>query len=248
MQTLLVDLGNSRIKWAMQNGQVMQASTALAHRGQEFSAILAQAWTPLTRPARVVIASVTDPVRQDSLAQWVQQHWSVSAEFVVSPAQGHGLTNAYQEPTRLGCDRWAAMVAAYQHAHSAVCVVDCGSAVTVDVVDATGQHQGGLILPGVHAMSETLTRHTTLAPVDVSNIPPGLLGTSTQAGIARGITFAISSVVQQMMSDLKQTRNMSAVCYLTGGDSAVIAPLLRIPYMMDADLVLKGLAIITHAT
>lgn len=248
MQTLLVDLGNSRLKWALHNGQVMQASTVLSHRDQELSVLLTQAWAKLHRPDRILVASVADSVRKDSLAQWVQQHWSITTEFLVSPAQGQGLTNAYQEPVRLGCDRWAAMVAAFHHANSAVCVVDVGSAVTLDVVKDSGQHLGGLILPGVHAMSDALTRHTTLAAVDFTQDISFLLGTSTQAGMARGITYAISSVVQQMLSDLKHSRDITAACYLTGGDSAMIAPLLQIPCVMDADLVLKGLAIIARAT
>jgi type III pantothenate kinase len=196
----------------------------------------------------VVIASVADRVRRDQLAAWVQQHWSLSVEFIVSPAQGQGLKNSYRDPAQLGCDRWAAMVAAYHAAHSAVCVVDCGSAVTIDVVDKAGQHQGGLILPGIQAMHSSLTRHTTLTSVDFSKLTLSILGTSTQEGIICGITHAISSLVQQTLFDLERTTGMTATCYLTGGDAKVIAPLLHVSYVQEADLVLKGLAIMARAT
>jgi type III pantothenate kinase len=248
MQTLLVDLGNTCIKWAMYSGGQLQASSALLHREQEFSILLSPAWAALTRPQRVVIASVADQDRKDSLAEWVRQHWSLSAEFIVSPAQGQGLTNSYREPARLGCDRWAAMLAAFHTSHSAVCVVDCGSAVTLDVVAATGQHQGGLIIPGMQAMHAALTRQTALAPVEFSQIPQSLLGISTQEGIVIGITRAISALVQQTLSELERTTGVTATCYLTGGDAKVIAPWLHIPYVLDPDLVLKGLAIIVDAT
>ena len=248
MQTLLVDLGNSRIKWAMHSRDMLQACSVLTHRDKDLSALLTQAWTPLTRPQRVVIASVADQDRKDQLAQWVQQHWSLSAEFIASPMQGQGLKNSYQEPARLGCDRWAAMLAAYHAAHSAICVVDCGSAVTLDIVDEAGQHLGGLILPGMQAMHAALTRHTALAPVEFSQIPQSLLGTSTQEGIVIGITRAISALVQQTLLDLERRTGVSAACFLTGGDAKVIAPLLQMPYVLDTDLVLKGLAIIVDAT
>lgn len=248
MQTLLVDLGNSRIKWAMHNGNGLQSSSVLTHRDRGLPELLAQAWVSLPRPARVVVASVTAQDRKNQLASWVQQHWSLKAEFVVSPAHGYGLQNSYLEPALLGCDRWVAMVAAYHVAHSAVCVVDCGSAVTVDVVDAAGRHQGGLILPGVHAMHAALTQHTALAPIDFSQPPLSLLGTSTQEGIICGITHAISALIHQSVLEFERTNDICVTCFLTGGDAELIAPLLKIQYQLDADLVLKGLAIIAGAT
>lgn len=248
MQTLLIDLGNTRCKWAWHDGRVLQASSVLLHRGQEFPALLTQAFARQPRPDRVYIASVADVARRDMLVHWLREHWSISADLLISPAAGNGLKNAYLEPARLGCDRWAAMVAAFQQARSAVCVVDLGSAITLDVVAASGQHLGGLILPGLHAMGDALTRHTTLDAVDFSQDVSALLATSTQAAMARGITYAVSSLITQLLSDLKQQRQIAAACYLTGGDSTVIAPLLQLPYVIDPDLVLKGLALIAHPT
>ena len=248
MQTLLVDFGNSRIKWARHAGGALHPSSVLRHRQQALPALLTQAWAALSPPQRVVIASVADPDRQTQLADWIKQHWSLEPEFIVSPAIGQGLRNSYREPARLGCDRWAAMVGAYHLAKAAVCVVDCGSAVTLDVVDAGGQHLGGLILPGVHTMQAALTAHTTLAPVELTQSPTFLLGTSTEAAIAGGITHAISALVQQTLIQLAQTAEVTATCYLTGGDADIIAPLLQQPYVPEPDLVLKGLAIMAHAT
>lgn len=247
MRTLLVDLGNSRLKWAVQN-EAVQGSSVVTHRHQAVPALLDQIWSDLAPPQRVVIASVAEPERKAQLAQWLRQHWSLAAEFIVSPARGNGLTNSYQEPARLGCDRWAAMVAAYHAAHAAVCVVDCGSAVTLDVVDAAGQHQGGLILPGVHTMHAALTAHTALAPADITQSPTNILGTSTQEAIACGITHAISALVQQTLVDLARSTGIQATCYLTGGDAGIIAPLLAVPHVLAPDLVLQGLAIIARAT
>ncbi len=248
MQTLLVDFGNSRIKWALHDGAGQQASSVLIHRQQSLEAVLTQAWASLSPPQRVVIASVADADRKAQLSGWIQQHWSLTPEFIVSPATGQGLTNSYRDPEKLGSDRWAAMVAAYHAAHTAVCVVDCGSAVTIDVVDATGRHQGGMILPGIHTMQAALTAHTALAPVDFSRGPLTLLGTSTQDAIASGITHAISALVQQTLAEQAQTLGTTVICFLTGGDAGIIAPLLPLAYVLEPDLVLQGLAIMAHAT
>ncbi|MBI1425438.1 MAG: type III pantothenate kinase [Gammaproteobacteria bacterium] len=246
MQTLLVDVGNSRVKWALHDGKALHVS-GFTHRDQDLSSLLTRHWKDLASPQRVIIASVTSEARKQQLADWIRQHWSLSAEFIVSPAQGQGLINRYREPEKLGCDRWAAMVAAYHAAHAAVCVVDCGSAVTLDVVDANGQHLGGLILPGVHTMHTALTAQTALTPVDFSQLPIQILGHSTREGIALGITHAISALVHQTLAELQAT-GVSPRCYLTGGDAALMAPLLQCEHVLEPDLVLQGLAIMAHAT
>lgn len=248
MQTLLVDFGNSRIKWAAHDARGLQASSVVSHRQQALPAVLTQIWATLSPPQRVVIASVADADRKAQLTGWIQQQWTLTPEYIVSPASGQGLTNSYREPAKLGCDRWAAMVAAYHAARTAVCVVDCGSAVTIDVVDATGQHRGGMILPGIHTMQAALTAHTALVPVDFSRAPLALLGTSTQDAIASGITHAISALVQQTLAEQAQALGTTVICYVTGGDAVIIAPLLHLAYVLEPDLVLQGLAIMAHAT
>lgn len=248
MQTLLVDLGNSRLKWAFYDGSLPLASAARVHREQELAAVFASAWASEPRPDRVLVASVADQARRDALEQWLQQQWALTPTYLVSPAQGQGIRNRYAEPARLGCDRWAAMVAAYHAAHTAVCVVDCGTAVTLDVVDSNGQHLGGMILPGLRAMHAALSQHTALPPVDVARFPAGLLGTTTEECITVGSVQAIRALIEQTVADLAQQQGLQARCYLTGGNAEQIVPLLSIPYELEPDLVLQGLAVIADAT
>jgi type III pantothenate kinase len=245
---LLIDLGNTRLKWAVYDGQLPLRSVVMSHRGQDLAASLSAAWANLPRPGRVQLASVAEPSITNALSQWLQQQWALTPSLLISPAQGQGLSNSYAEPARLGCDRWAAMVAAYHVARAAVCVVDCGTAVTLDAVNAQGQHLGGLILPGLRAMQTALSRDTALAPVEFSQLAPGLLGTSTRDGIVRGISHAVSALVEQTVTELTRQSGTAPQCYLTGGDAEVIAPLLSIPYQVMPDLVLQGLAVIADAT
>lgn len=246
--SLLIDLGNTRLKWAVYDGHLPLHSAAITHRDQDLAALLATAWATLPRPGRVLLASVAAPAVTDALTQWLTQQWALTPRVLVSPAEGQGITNSYAEPARLGCDRWAAMVAAYHLAQDAVCVVDCGSAVTLDAVDAAGQHLGGLILPGLQAMQTALSRGTALPAVEFTRPAPGLLGTSTRDAIVNGISHAIGALVQQVVTELAGPSGVAPQCYLTGGDAEVIAPLLSIPHQMLPDLVLQGLAVIADAT
>ncbi|MEJ2362567.1 MAG: type III pantothenate kinase [Gammaproteobacteria bacterium] len=248
MSILLVDLGNTRLKWATCDGTLPRHSEVRDHREQELAAVLDASWNAMPPPGQVLVASVADSERKAALSGWMQRRWSLSPEFLVSPSSGQGLTNAYAQPERLGCDRWAAMVAAFHLAGSAVCVVDCGSAVTLDAVAADGQHLGGLILPGLTAMQSALTRHTALSPIALAKPANILLGRSTQEGISLGITRAVVALIQQTLADLQQHSGIQASCYLTGGDAGRIEPLLSIPCQQEPDLVLQGLAVIAGAT
>lgn len=248
MSTLLVDLGNSRLKWAQYAGSLPLASVSVAHRDQALDGVLDAQWGALARPERVMVASVAAIDARDALQQWLQQRWSLVPQFLVSPAQGQGVRNAYPEPARLGCDRWAAMVAAYHLAGTGVCVVDCGTAVTLDVVTDEGRHRGGLILPGLAAMQTGLARHTSLPPVDFAVTGDALLGASTEEAIALGSTRAVAALVDQTRTALSRQYGVELACYLTGGDAGYIAPRLAGPCQQVPDLVLQGLAMIAGDT
>jgi type III pantothenate kinase len=249
MSILLVDLGNSRLKWSLYTGSLpLSSRDGAAYREQPLATVLAAQWDALPRPARVMVACVADAATREDLQHWLQTQWSVQPEFLVSPAQALGLRNAYAEPARLGCDRWAAMVAAYHLAGSAVCVVDCGTAITLDVVSADGRHRGGLILPGLVAMQAGLTRHTRLPAVEITVADDALLGRSTEDAIALGGPRAVAALVEQTLGQLTQQYGEAVSCYLTGGDAGHIASRLGVPYRQVSDLVLQGLAVIAGDT
>lgn len=248
MSTLLVDLGNSRLKWALASGDSPLNSAGVSYRDQVLDTIFESQWGDLERPARVVVASVADTVARQALLHWLQAHWSLVPELLVSPEQGQGIRNAYTEPARLGCDRWAAMVAAFHLAGSGVCVVDCGTAVTLDVVTVDGQHRGGLILPGLTAMQAGLGQHTSLPTVDFTRTGDALLGVATDEAIGLGIVRAIAALVDQTLAAVTRDYGEDVACYLTGGDAMYIAPHLASPCRQLPDLVLQGLAMIASDT
>lgn len=248
MAILLIDLGNSCLKWSQSVDSLPLTSTSVAYREQDLAGKLHAQWGTLIQPDRVFIASVAGDSARGTLLQWLQNQWSLEPEFLVSPAQGLGIRNAYREPARLGCDRWAAMVAAYHQAGTGICVVDCGTAVTLDVVTAEGQHRGGLILPGLAAMQTGLSRHTRLPQVDFASVPDALLGASTEEAIALGVTHAVAALIEQTMMLATQRYGEELACFLSGGDAGRITSHLIRPSHMVPDLVLQGLAMIASDT
>jgi len=248
MSTLLVDLGNTRLKWALSVGDLPLTSSAVSYRDESLATVFESQWGNLARPKRVMIASVAGADTRQVLLDWLQAHWSLVPEWLVSPTQGQGIKNAYPEPARLGCDRWAAMVAAFHLAGSGVCVMDCGTAITLDVVTADGQHRGGLILPGLTAMQTGLSRHTSLPAVDFSTTGDALLGVTTDEAIGLGITRAVAALVDQTLVSVARDYGEDVACYLTGGDATYIASHLASHCHQVPDLVLQGLAVIASDT
>lgn len=155
---LLLDIGNSRVKWA------------LAKEGQWFSEAAGEMdqqlpdWPVLdpvdVAPARVLVVNVAGRAVAESLAQRVRSRWQLSIELAQTASLFAGLQNGYRDPQQLGADRWLAMLAAREVTTGAVCVVDAGTALTVDLVEADGRHLGGFILPGPGLMRAALERST----------------------------------------------------------------------------------------
>src|SRR5689334_11580317 len=134
---LLIDLGNSRIKWA-QHGNDCWLPGAAQHRGRELGEVLDEIWAELSAPEHVVLASVVNDVTQSALDYWLHDRWNIIAHRVFAQSHQLGITNHYREPSTLGADRWAALLGAREMTDNACAVIDCGTAVTIDVLLADG--------------------------------------------------------------------------------------------------------------
>ena len=130
---LLVDLGNSRIKWAHSGPQHWETG-AETIPDEGFSALLERLWGKTAAPERVVVSTVHGPQRERLLHDWLMRRWECEPLFIRAQPQQLGVTNRYREPASLGADRWAALIAARQSSTAAQCVVDCGTAVTIDAL------------------------------------------------------------------------------------------------------------------
>ena len=246
---LLVDMGNSTMKWATISDGLLSHAASLSY--EKLTQQLDSAWQSLNKPESIVVSCVAHEQQWQELSQFTDTLWGMTPERIISPGKGNGVTNIYQQPENLGSDRWAALVAAHELYDSDVCIVDCGTALTIDLLSANGQHLGGVIVPGAQMMQNSLHLNTAALPQPTSDLLDTLdqqyWGQDTQSGIIKGSWLALAGVVRQVHEQYaKQSEKLT--CILCGGG---IRPLLAyLAKDMDVDielepvLVLKGLALI----
>jgi type III pantothenate kinase len=250
LSNLLLDIGNSRLKWALQQGEEFVATGGFPLDVETLESELAAVEARVAAPAKVVVSNVAGPIIAELLTHWATQNWGVSAQFILAQRQEHGVTNAYAEPHKLGVDRWAALIGAKSLGAGPMCVVDCGSAITVDALDQHGQHLGGSILPGLVMMHGVLADQTHALEFsdDTLDQPVELLAKTTQQAILGGTTYAAAAFIDRAFQQVEQKLNAKITGLITGGDAERILPLLDKPFRYEPQLVLRGLAVIAGAS
>jgi type III pantothenate kinase len=182
-----------------------------------------------------------------TLSRLTKKVFRVDVEFITAVPEYHGLTNGYLDPKLLGADRWLALIGAWTKARSALCVVDAGTAVKVDSVDAGGQHLGGLIVPGIHMMREALMSKTSdIAKAAEHSTPSlaGILANNTIGAVSRGAVFALAGMADRAAEVIEQSTGVKPKLFITGGDAGMITGTMRSQGEIVPDLVLQGLAVI----
>jgi len=229
---LLVDSGNTRVKWAVADQTALRETGAVAYAD-------APDWTeslPSTRVDAVYVASVASSDAVQRLASHADV-LGVPLRRVQSSARSGPLINSYEQPERLGVDRWLACIAGQARGAGSVLVADAGTALTLDWVDAQARHGGGLIAPGVASMRAALRSETQLRPSHMPDVSIGL-ARDTDRAIATGTLRSAISLLDDAAAQLQPDRLL-----LTGGEAALIAPRLAHDWEIAPHLVLEGLAI-----
>lgn len=240
METLLVDIGNTYLKWAVLAGHDRGETGRINHRRRPVGEALTECWGELAPPQRIVAASVGADEVNDALISWATNQWVLSPCFLSSDAEALGVTNGYDEPAMLGVDRWMGLIAVRrQTAHPAV-IADCGTAITLDAMDSRGKHLGGLILPGLAIMHSALFEGTNIPLRDLPG-PDARLGRSTSEAIASGSGQAIAALIDRLVTGIASQGQASPELVLTGSDAPWIQPLLQRTGRFERDLVIQGL-------
>ncbi len=236
---MMVDMGNSAIKWAVFEAGQLFPMQRMSYQKCTLDHLLTQIWGTLKAPSvGVWVSNVAGPQKAEHLTHWVKHHWNVPIRFVETSEYAYGIKNAYDNPKQLGIDRWLALIGAYHVQEGALCVVDCGTAITVDVLSAKGHHQGGLIIPGLTTMYNALLSDTyALDKMGYQCHEDTFLAYDTESGITLGTRYAIIGLLEYVMNQLEHKTRL----ILTGGSTPVIASLLHIPYQHIPELVLLGL-------
>ncbi len=254
---LAIDAGNSRTKWG-----VFDEAGELKTHGAFLNAELDKAATPVAWRSceRVVVSNVAGN-EVKNLLQRLLQPLAAPVRWASASAQACGVKNGYATPQHLGTDRWAALVAAWQHYHAPCVVANAGTALTIDALgfdtwdldteSSIGIFLGGMILPGFSLMQHSLTHGTADVSARSQHEPQDSwqdFPTHTHAALYTGALSAMAGAVQVMYSRLQQHEGKPPYCVLTGGDAALLADMLQgdiAKHLVMADnLVLQGLLLI----
>lgn len=249
MAILLIDVGNTRIKWALaplpETGQpagnwLESGSAALS----ELSG-LSERWRKLA-VSRILLSNVAGEHAQKRLQTMLETVFraGLQPEWFASPAQLAGLRNGYRNPAQLGCDRFAAALGAQRlFPQQDLLVATCGTATTIDAVSADGVFSGGMILPGLGLMATSLARSTAQLPLITDHVQVNaLFADNTDDAIISGcINAQVGAIERAFALQSQQTPGTIVRCIVAGGSAALIAPYLSIQHETVDNLVLIGL-------
>ena len=252
MAFLAIDIGNTRLKWALYDGP--RPGAALLGQGAEFldhiERLAEGPWADLPQPTAMLGCVVAgDAVRRRAEEQ-IHERFDCAPRWVVSGTGEAGVTNGYDHPTRLGADRWVAMIGArhrmlQQHGTPRpMVVVMIGTAVTVEALDANGKFLGGLILPGHGIMLRALESGTAGLHVPTGEVRE--FPTNTSDALTSGGTYAIAGAVERMVQHLRKHCDAEPACYMTGGAGWKMAPSMNVNFELVESLIMDGLLVIAQ--
>ena len=244
-QILVIDVGNSRMKWAMRGPAGWTARGAVAI--QDIGSLTVRDWQNLERPARAVGVNVAGEAARVRVEGQLSR-WRMPIEWLAAAAEAGGVRNGYEHPGQLGADRWVSLIAARRRAIAAneasprsCIVVNAGTAVTIDALDANGVFRGGLILPGINLMLRALADNTAALRLQRGEFKP--FPATTADALFSGAIQAVCGAIEQMRWQVRDDGG-EITCYLTGGSAPDIAPHLAPRVEHVENLVLEGVLVL----
>ena len=251
MNDLLVDAGNTRLKWATLRGARLGRAQALDWNARSLVRVARAVMRASAE--RVLVCSVAGAAFERSLRRAARAAGKPPPQFVRSTRRAAGVRNGYLETWRLGADRWVAMLGARALIPKRpLCVVDVGTALTIDLMDSRGRHRGGLIVPGPTLMVDSLLNDTAGIRVRAgrnvraprrAGVP---FGRSTRAGLLGGSTMACAALIERALTEARRELKARPLLLLSGGGASQVAPLLSVAHRRVDGLVLHGLALLAR--
>lgn len=234
---LLIDIGNSRIKWLYGN-EVPGIVEAVSYK-TNWQEKLYRAFHLMPTPDLIGLSSVNNSEIEETIIDLADQLWQKPVKIFQAQKQTNStLTVGYEDASKLGTDRYLAMLGARGLCKEALCVVGCGTAITLDVIDDHGRHLGGLILPGIRLMENALLNNTQkLIPMRWT---AQLIGNDTATCIGAGIHHAIPAGIDGIMDELEGKHGLYFRRYAFGGDAQILFG-NRPTYRIEPDLMFRGM-------
>ena len=234
---LQLDVGNSSAKWRLVDDGSVTARGSYRPDDADSLALLLNCTARLDH---IWIASVAAADTEQKLAQLLAAQWHVTPWFARSEAVTGNLRNSYTQPGRMGVDRWLAMVGARARSKDRLCVIDAGSALTIDLVSATGQHEGGYIIPWPSLMERALLLDTDRVRFDEATEYALVPGVSTAQAVRHGIALAQAGAVTLALA---QAAAPPPSVFYCGGAGQLLMRLVDREGQWAPDLVFEGLEV-----
>ncbi len=237
---LAIDAGNTRIKWGVHDGAGWVATGAIAtvDAGQ-----LSTAWPGAGKVDRAIASNVAGPKVREMIAAACSGA-GIALVVIGSLPEQLGVTNGYRNPSQLGSDRWASLVAAHHLVEGHKLVVNAGTALTIDALDAAGHFAGGVIVPGPALMRRSLDQGTAGLRLTEGAFEP--FPRATPDAITTGAIVATTGAVMRMAQAMADRGTPPASVVLSGGAAKEIAPHLPFTLSIHENLVLEGLNLIAR--
>jgi type III pantothenate kinase len=250
-RALLFDVGNTRVKWGVfEKGRIAKSGSITHEKLHDsgFGGLVSHLPRDVDRVLACNVAGQTFATR---LSGVIGMHCSTDVHFARAEREGYGLTNSYKRPRRIGVDRWVAMIGARAEFAGALCVVDAGTAVTLDALDREGRHLGGLIVAGLTLMADAL--HTNTSEIPPARKAPavmasgmGMFANTTESAVQNGALTAVCGAIERAVHAMRSAGFRPKVV-LTGGDASRILKHLDATVLHRPNLVLQGLAFMVQS-
>lgn len=240
---LAVDCGNTHVKWGLHDGRNWLRQGVVVQGDPGGKALLEKEWQDLREPGCIVVSSVAGVQAKADLSELFSR-WKAEPQWITAAAYQCGVRNYYTDPAKLGSDRWAALVAAWELQRQGCLVVDAGTAMTVDALSDTGEFLGGIITPGFDLMRKTLTENTAALKSDGGKLCD--YPDSTVDAIYSGALHALAGAVERMAALLTTTLGHAPDCIVSGGGARQLQPRLNLNARVVDNLVLDGLILIAR--
>lgn len=249
MSFLVIDIGNTRLKWGLyEHGE---PGAALLDHGavvlEDIDGLWQQTWRTLSpKPTGMLGCVVAGEAIKRRVEEQLLRGWGLAPRWLSASERAGGVVNGYEHPQRLGSDRWAAIIGARQRALQMapsdpppVLAVMVGTAVTVDAVDGAGRFLGGLILPGFGLMYRALESGTAGLKVPTGEVHD--FPTNTSDALMSGGTDAIAGAIERTLRRLQVKTGRQPVLIMSGGASPRLSHLDELPAQVVENLIFEGL-------
>ncbi len=250
MSYILIDAGNSCLKIAivknLDEANIVYHTLNFTNLYDELSDCLQDSIA-----SEVLVSNVNNATVFNIISDSVYDLWRIQAQLISVEQDKYGISTRYTNPRTLGCDRWLAMIAARKEFNQSLCIIDCGTALTIDVLSDNGMHIGGLISPGITTARHSLGLTANNLPIvenssENINNKSSFFAINTQDAILGGTLYQISAYIERIVSEFKLEFGNNTDCIITGGDAELILSLTRHDMYHRDTLVLDGLRIIAQ--